>query len=71
MMALSQVRCDPRARAYVDKHRAAGKSYRDAVRCLKRRLSDVVWRQMRADLALADLTPSDRTVTRITSALEI
>jgi transposase len=51
MMALVQVRCDPRARAYIDKHRAAGKSYRDAVRSLKRRLSDVVWRQLRADLA--------------------
>jgi transposase len=59
MMALSQVRCDPRARAYVDKHRAAGKSYRDAVRCLKRRLSDVVWRQMRADLAALTSEPAE------------
>jgi transposase len=53
MMALVQVRTDPRAKAYVARHRAAGKSYRDAVRALKRRLSDVVWRQLRADVALA------------------
>ena len=50
MMALVQVRTDPRAKAYVTKHRAAGKSYREAVRALKRRLSDVVWRQLRDDL---------------------
>jgi transposase len=59
IMALVQVRCDPRAKAYVDKHRAAGKSYRDAVRCLKRRLSDVVWRQMRADLAALTAEPAE------------
>jgi transposase len=37
MMALVQLRSEPRARAYIDKHRAAGKSYRDAMRALKRR----------------------------------
>jgi transposase len=50
MMALVHVRTDPRAKAYIAKHRAAGKSYREAVRALKRRLSDVVWRQLRDDL---------------------
>ena len=57
MMALVQVRIDPRAKAYVAKHRAAGKSYRDAIRALKRRLSDVVWRQLRADLAMTPPGP--------------
>jgi transposase len=52
VMAFVQVRCDPRAQAYMAKQRAAGKTYRDALRCLKRRLSDVVWRQL-----VADLTP--------------
>jgi transposase len=59
LMALVQVRSDPRARAYVAKHRAAGKSYREAVRALKRRLSDVVWRQLRADLAPDAVAPLD------------
>jgi transposase len=54
MMAIVQVRCDPRARAYIERQRAAGKTYRDALRCLKRRLSDVVWRQLVADLAAGD-----------------
>lgn len=49
-MALVQSRCDPRARAYLAKHRAAGKTSRDAMRCLKRRLSDVIYRQLIADL---------------------
>ena len=51
-IALVQVRTDPRVKAYVARHRAAGESYRDAVRALERRLSDVVWRQLRVDGAL-------------------
>lgn len=51
MMALTQARMDPRARAYVERRRAEGKSYRDAVRALKRHLSDVVYQQLRADAA--------------------
>jgi transposase len=49
MMALTQARMDPRARAYVDRKRAEGKTYRDAIRALKRHLSDVVYQQLRAD----------------------
>jgi transposase len=52
MMALTQARMDPRARAYVERRRAAGKTYRDAVRALKRHLSDAVYQQLRADAAL-------------------
>jgi transposase len=52
MMALTQARMDPRARAYVERRRAEGKSYRDAVRALKRHLSDVVYQQLRADAGL-------------------
>jgi transposase len=62
MMALVQVRIDPRAKAYVAKHRAAGKSYRDAIRALKRRLSDVVWRQLRADLDAAHTSPGTTSI---------
>lgn len=52
-MALVQARCDPRARAYIERRRSEGKSYRDAIRSLKRHLSDVVYKQLCAD-ALAD-----------------
>jgi transposase len=52
MMALTQARMDPRARAYVERRRAEGKSYRDAVRALKRHLSDAVYQQLRADAEL-------------------
>ncbi len=43
-MALSQRRCDPRAQAYYAKKRAEGKTGRAAMRCLKRRLVDVIYR---------------------------
>jgi len=42
--ALSQRRCDPRAQAYYAKKRAEGKTRRAAMRCLKRRLVDVLYR---------------------------
>ncbi len=47
MIALSQLRCEPLARAYYAKKRAEGKTARSALRCLKRRLVDVVYRLLR------------------------
>ncbi len=44
LMALSQRRCDPRAQAYYAKKRAEGQTRRAAMRCLKRRLVDVLYR---------------------------
>ncbi len=44
MIALSQLRCEPLAQAYYAKKRAEGKTARSALRCLKRRLIDVVYR---------------------------
>jgi transposase len=38
------VRCEPLAQAYYAKKRAEGKTARSALRCLKRRLVDVVYR---------------------------
>lgn len=49
-MAIVQLRYEPRAQAYVDKHIKLGKSRKEAIRCLKRRLSDVLYRQMQRDL---------------------
>ena len=56
MMALTQARMDPRARAYVERRRAEGRTNRDAIRALKRHLSDVVYQQLRRDAALAPST---------------
>ncbi len=48
-VALVQARSDRRARAYVAKRRAEGKTQREAIRSLKRHLSNVVYRQLVAD----------------------
>ena len=44
IVALTQRRCEPLAQAYYEKKRAEGKTGRAAMRCLKRRLVDVVFR---------------------------
>jgi transposase len=49
MMALTQARMDPRARAYMARRLDEGRSRRDASRALKRHLSDVVYQQLRQD----------------------
>ncbi len=50
-MAITQIRADTEGRAYYLRKRAAGKTGREALRCLKRRLSDVVYRTLHEDLA--------------------
>jgi hypothetical protein len=45
-MAMTQIRHDSPGRAYYQRKRAAGKSHKEALRCLKRRLADVVYRTM-------------------------
>jgi transposase len=50
IVALTQVRMRGSAgRAYYDTKIAAGKTHNEAMRCLKRRLADHVWRQMIRD----------------------
>ena len=51
MIALTQTRHEPRAIAYLDRKRAEGKTRREAMRCLKRRLSEVVYKQLLEDAA--------------------
>ena len=46
VMALAQIRYDGPGRSYYQRKRAAGKSHKEAMRCLKRRLADVVYRTM-------------------------
>jgi transposase len=51
MMATVQLRNRTEGRSYFDRKKASGKSSMEAMRCLKRRLSDTVYRTMLADLA--------------------
>ncbi len=55
-IALVQARVDPRAQGYLDRKRAEGKTWLDSIRCLKRHLADVVYRQMIEDLCQSALT---------------
>ena len=50
-IAITEIRADTQGRAYYERKRAEGKTSREALRCLKRRLSDVVYRTLRADHA--------------------
>lgn len=53
-IAITQTRHDPRAVEYLARKRAEGKTRREALRCLKRRLSDVVYRTMIQDTTRFD-----------------
>ena len=52
--AVVQIRHDNEGRAYYRRKIAAGKTPMEALRCLKRRLSDVVYRQLVADARQED-----------------
>jgi ribosomal protein S4 len=47
--AVTQLRHDTNGRAYYDKKTAEGKSSKEAIRALKRRISDAVYRALIAD----------------------
>lgn len=49
-MAVTQLRCEPRAREIYDNARQRGHTKKEAMRILKRRLSSVVWKHMMRDL---------------------
>jgi len=51
VMAITQVRQNTPGRAYYLRKRSQGKSHKEAMRCLKRRLSDLVYRQLIRDAA--------------------
>ena len=48
-IALTQARCHPEARAMLDRRRSTGDGGMEALRILKRRLSDVIYRAMITD----------------------
>ena len=53
-MAVTQLRCEPRAQRIYAGARVAGHTKKEARRVLKRHLSDVIYRRMIRDLAAAD-----------------
>ena len=57
VMPLAQIRHDGPGQAYYPRKRAAGKSHKEAMRCLTRRLSDVVYRTMIND-SVSSLAPT-------------
>lgn len=52
-MAIVQLRNATEGRAYYDRRKTDGKTSMEAVRALKRRLSDLVYKTMLADYALS------------------
>ena len=57
IMAVVQLRHDTEGRAYYRRRVAAGKTTMEAMRCLKRRLSDLVYKQMVTDAKVAKTGP--------------
>ncbi|GAA2222272.1 transposase [Micromonospora olivasterospora] len=57
IMAIVQLRRDTEGRRYYRRRLAAGKTPMEALRALKRRLSDIVYRQMVADAKLIRTGP--------------
>ena len=56
IMATVQLRTPTEGRAYFDRKKATGKTSMEAMRCLKRRLSDVVYRTMLSDYTASKVT---------------
>jgi transposase len=56
IMAVVQLRNPTEGRAYFDRKKASGKTSMEAMRCLKRRLSDLVYKTMLEDLVAAQKT---------------
>jgi transposase len=52
LIAVTQIRNDTPGRVYFQRKLAEGKSKKEALRALKRRISDAVWRQLQVDLKL-------------------
>ena len=55
-IAIIEIRAETEGRSYYERKRAEGKTGREALRCLKPRLSDVVYRTLRADAAATTIS---------------
>jgi transposase len=66
--AIVQIRHDTEGRAYYRRKLAAGKSRMEAMRCLKRRISDALYRQLLADARAANAGPGGHCGASLTSS---
>jgi len=57
-IAVTRARCHPETRDYIARKRAEGKTYREAIRCLKRHLARRIWHLLRASEPTRDPSPS-------------
>jgi transposase len=57
--AATQIRLDTEGRRYYRRKLAAGKTRMEAMRCLKRRISDALYRQLLADACAAEQTAAE------------
>jgi transposase len=69
IMAVVQLRNPTEGRAYYDRKVAAGKTPMEAMRALKRRLSDIVYHQMLADARAATTGPGGHSGTTLQSSV--
>jgi transposase len=51
MMAIARCNSDADTKVYIARRQMQGKSKKEAIRCLKRHLSNLIYRQMEVDLA--------------------
>ena len=58
--AISQIRLDTEGRAYYRRKRAEGKRPMEALRCLKRRIPDAIYRQLVADATRRGIRARER-----------
>ncbi|MDX2709963.1 IS110 family transposase [Streptomyces sp. PA03-6a] len=58
VMAITQIRHPTAGQAYYQRKRSEGKGHKEALRCLKRRLADVVYRTMLRDRDTSLIAPA-------------
>jgi transposase len=68
VIAVSQLRYPCPGRVYYDRKRAEGKNTKEAIRALKRQISDVIHRTMIEDAKLAKVGPGGQSGTTTTPA---
>jgi len=66
--AASQIRLETEGRAYYRRKLASGKTKMEAMRCLKRRISDAVYRQLVADAQARETDPGGHCGASLTSS---
>jgi transposase len=55
-IAVTRLRCHPETQHYISRKRAEGKSTKDAIRCLKRHLTRLIWHLLQTSAPIPDQT---------------